>query len=353
MSADFLRHEAYMQRAIDLAYLAEGTTSPNPQVGAVLVYQDTIIGEGLHKRCGESHAEVNAIRSVSPSNQHLIHQSTLYVTLEPCCIFGRTPPCTDLILEHRIPRVVVSTVDRSPAVNRRGIGILQNAGVEVITGILEEKGRLLAAQRNTFVASERPYILLKYALSRDGYMGQSSTRVTLSNALSQRLVHRMRRRMDAILVGTGTILTDDPLLTNRLYPGRSPLRAVIDLHGKLSATSRLMQTPEPLWIFRYKDLIPSEVPGHVRFVPADPETWSLRFLLGALSETSITGLLVEGGSTLLNSFLREGLWDEAFVISCPKYLGEGVPGPGYLDDHEDRMKILGDEWSWFRNHRVL
>lgn len=341
-----------MQRAIDLAYLAEGTTSPNPQVGAILVYKDRIIGEGYHKQHGESHAEVLALRSVKPEDQRLIRESTLYVTLEPCCVFGRTPPCTDLIIKHQIPQVVVSAIDRSPGVNHRGIETLQSAGIQVITGVLEEKGSLLAAQRNTFVASGRPYILLKFAMSRDGYMGNRSTRVILSNAFSQRLVHRIRRKMDAILVGTQTVLTDDPLLTNRLYPGKSPMRIIIDLNGRIPEQSQLMATPEPLWIFRSPDLVPPTCPDHVRYIPSDPATWSLQFMLKTLRDASITGLLVEGGATLLNSFIREGLWDEAMVISCPIFLGEGIQGPSMPGNPSESIQLLGDEWSWFWNRQT-
>lgn len=352
MSTELLSHTAYMQRAIDLAYLAEGTTSPNPQVGSVLVYQDTIIGEGYHHRCGESHAEVLALRSVRPENRHLIQRSTLYVTLEPCCVFGRTPPCTDLIIKHQIPRVVISAIDRSPGVNHRGIDILRDAGVEVITGILEDQGALLAAQRNTFIASGRPYIILKYAMSSDGYIGKVTERIRLSNPFSQRLVHRLRHRMDAVLIGTGTALVDDPLLTNRYFPGKSPLRVVIDLKGKISERSQVLRTPSPLWIFRYPQYIPaSGAPDHIRFIPVEPPSWSIRFLLSSLSDASITGLLVEGGAAIINSFIREDLWDEALVISCPKFLGGGVPGPLLTGIPEEKLRLYGDEWSWIRNHQ--
>lgn len=338
-----------MRRALELADLAEGTTSPNPRVGAVLVHGNRIIGEGFHQRYGESHAEVNAIRSVKPQDRHLIPQSVLYVTLEPCCIHGRTPPCTDLILQERIPRVVVSAIDRTPSVNYRGLDILKQAGVSVSSGVLEDEGSWMAAQRNVFVTQSRPYIVLKYALSRDGFMGSPHQRVLLSHVLSQRLVHRLRVKMDAIMVGTGTVLADNPLLNNRLYHGRSPLRVVLDRKGRLPVSLRMMDDPSPIWIFRQKDLIPKKVPPHVRYIAADTVNWTLEKTLTELSKASITGLLVEGGRELLRSFIDSGLWDEALIVSCPTLLKEGVHGPGGLGDPEDRFLVAGDEWNWFRN----
>lgn len=346
-------HELFMHRALDLASMAEGDTSPNPQVGAVLVYQNRIIGEGFHHRHGESHAEVLAVQSVATADKHLIPECTLYVTLEPCCIHGRTPPCTDLILSLGIKRVVVSALDQSPGIQGRGIAILKKGGVDLTSGILGEEGKLLAAQRNIYVTKDRPYILLKFAMSKDGYIGRTSHQVHLSNPISWRFVHRLRNRVDAIMVGTETVLTDDPLLTNRLFWGNAPIRVIPDLHDRIPPDCKLFQTPTPTWVFRSKFRpVPKLDNTHVRFFLLDPEQDILPQVLRHLADENITGLLVEGGSKLLRSFIVENLWDEAIVSSCATFMGEGIPNPGFLTQPLESIQLLDNELYWFRNPMI-
>jgi diaminohydroxyphosphoribosylaminopyrimidine deaminase/5-amino-6-(5-phosphoribosylamino)uracil reductase len=343
-------HEEFMQRALDLASLGEGDTSPNPQVGAVLVHDGVIIGEGYHKQHGKAHAEVNAIQAVREEHVHLIPKSTLYVSLEPCCIYGRTPPCTELILRHRIPRVITSATDLSSGIQGRGVSLLRKGGVEVTTGILAEQGELLAAQRNTYVKENRPYILLKFAMSKDGFIGRASHQVHLSNPVSWRFVHRLRHRVDAIMVGTETVLTDDPLLTNRLFWGNAPIRVIPDLHDRIPVDCKLFQTPSPTWVFRSKHRpVPLIHNPNVRFFLLDPEEPILLQIVQSLANEQITGLLVEGGSKLLRSFIADNLWDEAIVSSCSDFMGDGIPNPGNLMAPSDHIHLLDNELYWFRN----
>ncbi|RMF32110.1 MAG: bifunctional diaminohydroxyphosphoribosylaminopyrimidine deaminase/5-amino-6-(5-phosphoribosylamino)uracil reductase RibD, partial [Bacteroidetes bacterium] len=220
--------EVFMRRCFDLARLGAGRVSPNPMVGAVLVYEGRIIGEGWHRRYGGAHAEVNALASVAPSDRALIRRSTLYVSLEPCCIHRKTPPCTNLILREGIPRVVVSCLDPTPEVNGRGLELLREGGVEVRVGVLEEEGRRLIRFREAFVRHGRPFVLLKFACSRDGFLGKPGEQIWISNPWTKRWVHRCRAAADAILVGTRTARTDNPQLTTRLFFGDSPLRIVLD-----------------------------------------------------------------------------------------------------------------------------
>lgn len=339
-----------MSRAFQLARLGEGNTSPNPMVGAVLVAGGRIIGEGYHARHGGPHAEVKAVRSVNERDKRLIPESSLYVTLEPCCTHGRTPPCTDLILQERIPRVVIAHRDFSPGISGRSVQLLRKHGIEVVEHVLEEEGRHLAARRNVYVARHRPYILLKYAMSVDGFIGKESHQVMLSNAASWRLVHRLRQSLDAIMVGTGTVLTDNPQLTNRLFWGKEPIRVIPDLHGRLSLDSRVFQGPGPTWLFRSKHLsVSGKLPAQVRVFGLDPQEDTLPQILSLLADESVTGLLVEGGMKLLRSFLASGLWDEAVVATCADFIADGIPNPGFLQQPEDMFRLGDNTLYWFRN----
>lgn len=327
------KDELFIQRCFDLARLGAGHVSPNPMVGAVLVYEDRIIGEGWHQKYGEAHAEVNAVKSVKPENQHLLSKATLYVSLEPCCIFGRTPPCTDLIIKHKIPKVVISCLDQTPEVAGMGVKILQEHGVEVKTGVLEEQGKELARFRNNFVTRQRPYIFLKFAQTLNGYMGLPNEQVWISNAFSKRLVHKWRSEMDAILIGSKTALVDNPQLTNRLYFGKSPLRIVLDRNLTLSKDLNIFDKSQ-------KTLIVSEMPSNKEQATSDkyPATniqcLQLNFdqdflnqLLQHLHQQKITTLLVEGGARLLQSFIDQHLWDEAYVLVGDKTIEKGIPAP--------------------------
>src|SRR5437868_6012424 len=222
-----------MHRCLELAKLAAGNVAPNPMVGAVLVHEEKIISEGYHKQFGEPHAEVNCINNVKEEDKHLIEKSTLYVSLEPCSHFGKTPPCTDLIIKNKIPKVVIGCVDIYKEVHGRGIKKLQDAEVEVVTGILEKECIELNKRFFTFHEKYRPYIILKWAESANGKIGIDTERVLISNEYSDRLVHKWRSEEAAILIGTNTALKDDPSLTTRLWQGNNPVRLVIDMDLRL------------------------------------------------------------------------------------------------------------------------
>lgn len=297
-----------MQRCIQLAQFGEAGAPPNPLVGAVIVCRGRIIGEGYHRRCGGPHAEVNAIRSVS--DQSLLRQSTLYVSLEPCAHYGKTPPCADLIIEKGIPRVVVGCIDPFAKVCGLGIRKLREAGVEVAVGALEDECRRLNRRFFTFHEKQRPWVTLKWAQSRDGFIDRlrrdDEASAQLSTPFTQMLVHRLRARSQAILVGTQTALRDNPSLTNRLWPGGQPLRLVIDRRGILPPTLRLFDDSAPTHVY---------------------PTGNLTEILSDLHQRGIQSLLVEGGALLLRSFLEQGLWDEARVETAAISLGRGVRAP--------------------------
>jgi diaminohydroxyphosphoribosylaminopyrimidine deaminase/5-amino-6-(5-phosphoribosylamino)uracil reductase len=248
-------HTRYMQRCFDLAYLGAGKVSPNPMVGAVLVHQNQIIGEGFHTGYGQPHAEVEAVRSVREEDKPLLSESTLYVSLEPCCFRGKTPACTSLILEKNIPKVVISVKDFTPEVAGKGVAILKEAGVEVITGILEEEGKKVAAIRNHIVQQHRPFVLLKYARSADGYLSKKGQSTWLTNPLSKRWVHQWRKETDAIMVGTETAMMDNPCLTTRYFQGASPIRVVLDRQGRLPHDLHLFDVALRLGYAQHKQII--------------------------------------------------------------------------------------------------
>ena len=289
----------YMHRCIQLAKCGEAGAPPNPMVGAVIVCDGRIIGEGFHRRCGGPHAEVNAINSVQ--DKHLLSRSTIYVSLEPCAHYGKTPPCADLIIKSGIPRVVIGCADPFAKVNGLGIKKLQDAGCEVEVGVLEEACRELNRRFFTFHQEHRPWITLKWAQSKDGYINGK-----FSNALTQTLVHRLRARSGAILVGTRTALIDDPTLTTRYWSGPNPLRLTIDRHNILPPTLHIKDGSTPTYIYHEE---------------------SIGEILQDLYARGIQSLLVEGGAKLLQSFIDKGLWDEARIETAPFCLDEGVAAP--------------------------
>lgn len=341
----------YMQRCFDLARLGAGSVSPNPMVGAVLVYQDRIIGEGYHQAYGQAHAEVNAINSVKAVDKHLIKQSTLYVSLEPCCIYGRTPPCTSLILAHKIPKVIISVVDQTPEVSGRGLAILRSAGVDVKTHVLADTGADLAQIRNTFAHQKRPFVLLKYAISQDHKLAPiPSKQLWLSNAYSKRLTHRWRMEYDAILVGTNTAAIDDPALSNRLYYGRSPTRIVLDKEGKLPLTLKLFDGQQKTLVFiSPKYLEKTRRTDQVEYIPIDFSRNLIPNLLKELAAKNISSLQVEGGQKTLASFIKNGLWDEARVFQSQRWIGNGLVAPDLKQAVQQRFQLDDDSLLVYKN----
>lgn len=318
-----MNEDQYIRRCFDLALLGAGRVSPNPMVGAVLVHEDRIIGEGWHQKYGEAHAEVHCIQSVSPENQPLIPYSTLYCSLEPCFHFGKTPPCVDLILAQKIPRVVVSNTDPNPKVAGQSLAKLQAAGVETVSGILEAEGRWINRAFFTWIADRRPYIILKWAQTSDGYLGKAGEQTPISGPAALRLVHRWRSEADAILVGTTTALTDNPRLDTRLYFGKKPLRIVFDLQAKIPAGSHLLDDSTETWVF---GKVRAGVFEKTIFLPTGDKVL-IPNLLEKLYKANRATLLVEGGAHVLEQFLETGYWDEIRVIENARRLGGGVAAP--------------------------
>ena len=328
----------YMFRCIQLARCGEAGAAPNPMVGAVVVCDGRIIGEGYHRRCGGPHAEVNAIASVR--DKQLLRRSTIYVSLEPCAHFGKTPPCADLIVRSGIPRVVIGCTDPFAKVNGLGIKKLRDAGCEVEVGVLEQECRELNRRFFTFHQKHRPWVTLKWAQSKDRFISplpapsleeghdaaalsagsealpqkgseegarrSNEGAIFFSNALTQTLVHRMRARHQAILVGTRTAIVDNPSLTTRLWSGPNPLRLTIDRHDSLPPTLCLQDGSTPTVIYTHE---------------------SLEEILADLYQRGIQSLLVEGGARLHQSFIDTELWDEAHIETAPFCLGDGVAAP--------------------------
>lgn len=330
MSSD----EQYMHRCLDLATNGLGSVAPNPMVGAVLVCAGRIIGEGYHQTYGQAHAEVNAIKDAETrfelgdykelgfeKVEDLLKASTIYVSLEPCAHYGKTPPCADLIISRGIGRVVAGIRDPFKEVDGKGIEKLEKAGVSVKVPVLEEECRGVNSRFFTYHTKRRPYLILKWAESADGNIGRTGSRVTISNAISNVLVHRWRSEEAAILVSARTALADDPALTNRHWVGANPLRLVLDRQGVLPSHLHLLDGHVPTLVYNTR----LEVTPYVRLREAGnllPE------MLEDLYQRRVLSVLVEGGASLLQSFIDQGLWDEIRVIrSSTVYIPGGIPAP--------------------------
>lgn len=317
--------EQYIKRCFEVANLGLGHTKTNPVVGSVIVHDGQIIGEGYHEKYGEGHAEVNAFKSVLSEHLPLLKKSTVYVSLEPCFHFGKTPPCVDLILKHQVPRVVISLLDPFPAVAGKSIQKLQEHGVEVVTGILEAEGRFLARRFLMAVKHQRPYIILKFAQSKDGFMGKKEEQVWFTTPISKRLVHKWRKEEDAILIGRNTALIDNPQLTNRLYFGNSPTRIIINRTADLPRHLTIFTADAPTILVCKK--MPIDKIPNVEYLELNFEQGFLKQLLAYLYQKKIGSMIVEGGAKTLQSFIDADLWDEARVFTGQKWLGNGILAP--------------------------
>lgn len=333
-------HILFMQRALYLAQSGAGKVAPNPLVGAVLVHEGTIIGEGWHREYGQAHAEVNCIHSVRPQDQHKICESTIYVTLEPCAHFGKTPPCAALIIQYKIPKVVIACVDTFSEVAGRGIQQLKDAGIEVELGILEQEARWLNRRFFTFHEKKRPYVVLKWAESSDGFIApENGRKVMLSNALVQRYVHKMRHEEAAIMVGYNTALSDDPFLTDRFFGTRQPLRVVYDREDALPDTLHLKTDGGKTIIYNQKR---NAVNGHCRYVKLEQYGDITAAILADLHKEGINSLIVEGGTKTLEAFITNGLWDEAHVIKTPVEIHSGTLAPHVNQGKRTKVLTLAD-----------
>ncbi|MCL4109157.1 UNVERIFIED_CONTAM: hypothetical protein GTU68_028338 [Idotea baltica] len=317
-SSDFLR----IDRCCDLARLGGTAVQTNPQVGAVIIHHENtkIIAENLHQFFGGPHAEVNTIQS---SDKQSVKNSTIYVSLEPCSHAGKTPPCVDLIIGHGFHRCVVGHRDPNPLVNGKGIELLRQAGIQV-TEISSVKAKGILRRFIVNQRLERPYIVLKWARSADGFMGRKGERVQISNAMSQRLVHKWRSELQSIMVGTETALNDNPQLNNRLYHGPSPLRIIMDRKGRLPPKHQLLNGKIPTLIFTYGK---RDIRDNLEFVQIAEGDSELDQVFKVLYERNVGSVMIEGGEKLLSSCLKSGLWDECRVITSDSLLEQGIPSP--------------------------
>jgi diaminohydroxyphosphoribosylaminopyrimidine deaminase/5-amino-6-(5-phosphoribosylamino)uracil reductase len=318
-------HEIYMKRCFQIAENGIGHVAPNPMVGCVIVHDGKIISEGFHGQYGGNHAERNAILHVRGRHASPLLNSTLYVNLEPCSHHGKTPPCADLIIEKQIPRVVISNLDSNPDVVGKGIEKLKNAGIEVITGVLEDEGRLLNRRFFTYFEKKRPYIILKWAESLDGFIYNENER-QITNEAMRNLVHKWRSEEQAIMVGTNTVLMDNPQLNVRAYFGKNPLRITIDKKTKLSKNLHFFDKSQPTKIY---------------------DTTDLSEILNDLHSQKIQSVIVEGGAKLLQSFIEKNLWDEARILTGNKNLKKGLFAPKIQDKETFSIEIEGDFYSSF------
>jgi diaminohydroxyphosphoribosylaminopyrimidine deaminase/5-amino-6-(5-phosphoribosylamino)uracil reductase len=306
-------HEQYMQRCLDLAIKGNGVVAPNPMVGAVLVFEQKIIGEGYHEFFGGPHAEVNCIENVLPENKRLIEKSTLYVSLEPCSHFGKTPPCVDLIIEKKIPKVIIACKDPFEKVDGSGIEKLKSAGIEVVFGIMENEAVKLNKTFFCFHQKKRPFIFLKWAQSQNKKIAlQGHLPVKISNETVDKLVHKWRSENMGILVGTQTVLSDNPSLTNRFWSGKNPVRIFIDKELKVSSTAKILDQSVKTIIFNNQI---EKIDGLNHYVKLDGSISFINQLLNVLCIEKIHSLMVEGGTLLLQSFIDANCWDEASVIT--------------------------------------
>jgi diaminohydroxyphosphoribosylaminopyrimidine deaminase / 5-amino-6-(5-phosphoribosylamino)uracil reductase len=343
-----------MYRCLQLAKAAAGYVAPNPMVGAVLVHEDRIIGEGYHRQYGGPHAEVQCVNSVKEADRHLVPQSVMYVSLEPCAHFGKTPPCADLIISQKIPQVVIGCRDPFKQVDGKGVEKLQQAGVQVTLGVLEQDCKTLNKRFITFHTQHRPYIILKWAQTANGKMAgdAGAERLLISNEVANRLVHKWRSEEAAILVGTNTALFDDPALTTRLWQGPDPVRLVVDMNLRLPSSLQLFNKQVKTIVF---NSLRHEEQENLLYYQVTRDVNLVHQLVHALYQLKIQSVLVEGGAQLLQSFIDDGLWDEMRVITNNKLVvAHGLPAPrmqsGQLLKQES---FFADTLHYFVNPQTL
>lgn len=330
-------HEKYINRCIEIAKNGLGSTRPNPMVGSVIVHNNTIIGEGFTSAYGSNHAEVNAINAVADKN--ILKESTLYVTLEPCSHFGKTPPCSDLIIKHKIPHVVIGCVDDNIQVAGKGIEKLKNAGCQVTVGVLEAECKEHHKRFFTFHNKKRPYIILKWAETKDGFIAPETKNeqkpVWISNAYSRQLTHKWRAEEQAILVGTNTVLQDNPSLTVRDWTGENPIRVVVDKDLKLPKTLSVFNS-EARTIVISKNNVDDAKPV-------------AKQICNILYENNINSVIIEGGRYMLQTFIDENLWDEARIFTGNSVFKKGVAAPKLNGKLISEESIMDDILKIYRH----
>ena len=322
-------HEKYMQRAINLAKMGAGLVSPNPMVGAVIVHQDKIIGEGYHQKYGEAHAEVNAINYVLQKYadaEKMLQESTIYVSLEPCSHFGKTPPCADLIVKHKIPHVVIGCIDGNEKVKGKGVEKLTSAGIKVEVGILDKECIDLNKRFFTSLTKQRPYIILKWAQTNDGFFApDNDSQFWISSKTAQTMVHQWRTEEDCILVGKNTAKIDNPQLNVRLVKGRNPKRAVIDRDLSLPKDLFLFDNSQETFVFNIQE---TKIIDKTKYIAIEEFDYLLpQYILYQLYLNDVQSLVIEGGAKTLQTFIDANLWDEARVFVSENNLESGIKAP--------------------------
>ncbi|MBS1645767.1 MAG: bifunctional diaminohydroxyphosphoribosylaminopyrimidine deaminase/5-amino-6-(5-phosphoribosylamino)uracil reductase RibD [Bacteroidetes bacterium] len=315
-----------MQRCLHLAQQGLGKVAPNPMVGCVIVHNNTIIGEGFHEQYGEAHAEVNAINSVQ--NLSLLPDSTVFVNLEPCAHYGHTPPCCNLLIQHRVKRVIVACLDSNPLVAGEGVKKIQAAGIEVQSGIMQKEARELNKRFFTYHEKKRPYIILKWAQTQDGFLSKlppfTKEENWITNEKSKKIVHTWRAQEQAILVGTRTALFDNPELTTRAAPGKNPIRIVIDKELKVPLTHNVFNQKADTFVFTEKN---KKNERNITYFTIDFSKNAIDQILSVLYHKKISSLIVEGGTHTLQKFIEHNSWDEARVFTGNKWFENGILAP--------------------------
>ena len=339
-----MNHEIYMQRCLDLARKALGKTYPNPMVGCIIVHNGVIIGEGFHEKAGEAHAEINAINSVK--NPDLLKEATIYVSLEPCAHFGKTPPCANKIVEIGFKKVVIGTLDSHDKVNGKGKQIIKDAGIEVISGVLEKECRELNKRFFTFHQRQRPFIILKWAESGDGFLDKDFKPTQIGNPLTKQFVHQLRSQEHAILVGTKTALTDNPSLTTREIVGRNPVRVLIDFDLKIPRDFNLYNDESRTIVF---NSVEDNVDGNITLIKIEKENF-FEHLMENLVEQQIQSVIIEGGSFTLQQFIDQNLWDEAIIIKNDTlHLLNGTKAPQFNAEKFDAKQLRDNTIEFYKN----
>ena len=336
-----------MKRCLELARMGLGGVSPNPMVGCVLVHEDKIIGEGFHEKYGQSHAEVNAFASVT--EPELLSSATLYANLEPCSHIGKTPACTDLILRSNINKVVIGCRDTNKDVKGGGFEYLRDNGCEVIEGVLEAECQRLNKRFFTFHRTNKPYIILKWAESKDGFIApKSKVQRWITGEESRTLVHKWRTEEQGIMVGTNTVIIDNPSLTARLWEGQNPIRITIDNHNKIPSAANIVNDDAPSIVYGSQL---EGTAGNASRVQIEKAANQLDAILSDLHGRGIISLIVEGGPELLNSFIEKNLWNEARVFTGIEDFKEGLRAPILGVEYEDEEMIGPDTLRLYSNNR--
>ncbi len=340
-----------MQRCLDLAKIGLGNTYSNPMVGSVIVHQGKIIGEGFHHKAGEPHAEVNAVNSVK--DKSLLTESTLYVNLEPCAHFGKTPPCSLLIKESKIPKVVIGCTDTFSKVAGKGIEMLKEAGVDITVGVLEEESRELNKRFFTFHEKKRPYVILKWAQTLDGFIDMDRTEENygqptwITNDFAKKLVHKWRSEEQSILVGTNTAIKDNPSLTTREWSGNNPTRILIDRQGRVPESHHLFDGSVNTIVFTEQEKVDKE---NLQYIKINFNENIITQILQELYKANLQSVIIEGGKQVLQSFIDSNYWDEARVFIGDKLFGKGVDAPSVNAEIQIQEEVGNSKLCFYRNN---